>query len=197
MTRILLLDVMSTLVSEPFFEALPAFFGIDLAELRRRRDHDAFVAFEKGEIDEAEYSRRFFKDGEILDVKGLKEVLRTSTELLPGVERALSRLLDAKVPMYALSNYSAWYTEIDAATDLSRFLDWRFVSCLTGVRKPDPEAYLGPARALGVSVESCLFVDDRPVNVEAAEAVGMPGLLRTPELDLEAALVELGVLAPG
>lgn len=194
MIKALLLDVMSTLVSEPFYEAIPAFLGVGMDELRRRRNHEAFLAFEKGEIDEVEYGQRFYKDNENLDIEGLKKVLRTHTHLLPGVERTLDRCRAADIPMYALSNYSTWYTEIDAATGLSKWLDWRFVSCKTGVRKPDPEAYLGPARALGLDVSACLFVDDRPGNVEAAEALGMPGLLRTPDLDLEAAFVERGLL---
>lgn len=195
MIRALLLDVMSTLVSEPFYEDIPAFLGIDLAELRARRNHDAYLAFEKGQIDEVAYADQFFLDDERLDIEGMKATLRRSARLLPGVEGCLERAQKAGIPMYALSNYSAWYTEIDAATGLSRFLDWRFVSCRTGVRKPDPEAYLGPAQALGLDVGECLFVDDRTLNTEAAEAVGMPALLRTPELDLEAAFERLGVFS--
>lgn len=42
-----------------------------------------------------------------------------------------------------------------------------------GVRKPAPEPYLAVAEALGLPPESCLFVDDLPVNVEGARAVGM------------------------
>lgn len=42
-----------------------------------------------------------------------------------------------------------------------------------GVRKPAPEPYLAVAGALGLPPESCLFVDDLPVNVEGARAVGM------------------------
>ncbi|MEO1234212.1 MAG: HAD-IA family hydrolase, partial [Myxococcota bacterium] len=187
MTRVLLLDVMSTLVSEPFYEDIPDFLGISLEELRKRRNHDAYLSFEKGLIEEEAYAEQFFIDGPRLDIEGMKATLRRSAKLLPGVERCLERVQQSGIPMYGLSNYSTWYTEIDAATGLSRFLDWRFTSCLTGVRKPDPEAYLGPARALDLPVTDCLFVDDRPVNVEAAEAVGMPALLRTPELDLEAA----------
>ena len=84
---------------------------------------------------------------------------------------------------------------IDEKLELSRYLDWRFVSCLTGKRKPDPEAYLGAARALGVPPAACVFVDDRARNVAAAEAVGMRGILRTPEISaLRAALAEHGVL---
>jgi HAD superfamily hydrolase (TIGR01509 family) len=185
---------MSTLVSEPFLEDIPRFLGMSLDELRARKSPEAHVAFEKGLIDEGEYARRFFLDDTRLDIDGLKATLRASVRLLPGVEEALARAAREGVSMYALSNYSEWYRVIDEATGLSRYIDWAFVSCRTGVRKPDREAYLRPARVLGVAPEACLFVDDREKNVAAARDVGMPALLRTPGLDLEAALVSRGVL---
>jgi FMN phosphatase YigB (HAD superfamily) len=77
------------------------------------------------------------------------------------------------VPMFALSNYPVWYRLIEAELQLSRFVDWAFVSCETGVRKPDPRAYLQPCAQLGVMPEEALFVDDRVGNCSAAAAVGL------------------------
>lgn len=192
---ILLLDVMGTLVSEPFVKEIPEFLGLSLDELRARQNRPVFHEFERGAIDEASYAARYFLDGPLEDVAGMRRTLREGTRLLPGVEATLERLKAAGVPTYALSNYSVWFEEIDAATGLSRYLEWKFVSCKTGVRKPDPEAYLGPARTLGVPPEACLFVDDRDYNVEAAREVGMRAIHRTPELDLGAALEAAGVFA--
>ncbi len=191
---VLLLDVMSTLVTEPFVEAIPEFLGMSLEELRAKKNPEAFLDFERGLIGEHEYAKRFFLGPEPLDVAGMKDTLRRSARLLPGVEDALGRVRDAGVPMYALSNYSEWYAVIDEATGLSRYIDWRYVSCRTGVRKPDPEAYLRPVRDLGVDPSRFLFVDDRPNNVEAARLVGMQVLLRTPDLDLGSAFESLGVV---
>ncbi|MFI6859510.1 HAD family hydrolase [Streptomyces sp. NPDC050421] len=42
-----------------------------------------------------------------------------------------------------------------------------------GIEKPDPRAFEAACAALGVRSESCLFIDDFAVNVEAARAVGM------------------------
>jgi epoxide hydrolase-like predicted phosphatase len=46
-----------------------------------------------------------------------------------------------------------------------------------GVRKPDPEIYLIAAARAAAAPEACVFVDDIPVNVEGARAVGMAGVL--------------------
>lgn len=48
---------------------------------------------------------------------------------------------------------------------------------LTGVLKPDPAAYRLVLEALGTCPEQTVFVDDQPVNVEGARAVGLPSVL--------------------
>jgi putative hydrolase of the HAD superfamily len=50
-------------------------------------------------------------------------------------------------------------------------------SSTLGVGKPDPRAYRAAAAALGLPPQDCAFVDDLPINVEAACAVGMRGVL--------------------
>ena len=61
-----------------------------------------------------------------------------------------------------------------------------------GMRKPDPGIYELTLERLGLAAEETVFVDDVDVNVEAAEALGMAGVLfRTTEQarpEIEAAL---------
>jgi HAD superfamily hydrolase (TIGR01509 family) len=175
---ILLLDVMETLVNEPFYEHLPQFFGLTMEELLKIVHPKAWVEFELGNLDETAYAKTFFRDGREVDLQALKGAMYAAYEYLDGVEELLAELKAENIPMYALSNYPSFYLLIEDKLKLSRFVDWRFVSCRTGVRKPDAEAYLGAARALGVETSKCIFVDDRLKNVEAAKALGMGGILR-------------------
>lgn len=46
-----------------------------------------------------------------------------------------------------------------------------------GIAKPDPAIYRHTLRGLGVEAGEALFIDDRPVNIEAARALGMQGVL--------------------
>lgn len=172
--HIVLFDVMGTLVHEPFYQDVPRFFGMPLEELRRIRHPDAWIDFERGLIDEAEYARRFFLDGRVLDVEGLKRAMVEAYAWIDGMRELCAELVARRVPLHALSNYSPWYQLIEDKLDISRWVAWTFVSCHTGHRKPEPEAYLSAARALGVAPGDCFFVDDRPVNVDAARALGMP-----------------------
>lgn len=178
---ILLFDVMDTLVAEPFFEVVPTYLGMSAEELYPLKDGEAWVAFEHGQITEAEYEKRFFKDRRTFDLQPLKALFYQHFAWLSDTENLLSKLKAAGYEMHALSNYPVWYEMIEAKLKLSRFLSWRFVSCRTGVRKPDPLAYLGAAQSLNVEPKDCLFIDDRKKNIAAAENVGMPAILRTPD----------------
>ena len=56
---------------------------------------------------------------------------------------------------------------------LGELVDAALSAAMIGTAKPRPEAYQAMARALGVTPETCLFVDDRPECVEGARRVGM------------------------
>jgi len=68
--------------------------------------------------------------------------------------------------------------------------------CFSGelkVGKPDPLIFHSCLKALGVTAEESLFIDDREANIQAAAAVGMPGVVfRTPH-ELEADLKPYGL----
>nr|WP_276583703.1 HAD-IA family hydrolase [Pseudomonas sp. RIT-PI-AD] len=51
----------------------------------------------------------------------------------------------------------------------------RGFSCRMGCAKPDPAAYRWCWESLGCRAAEVLFIDDREVNVAAAEALGMAG----------------------
>ncbi len=190
----LLLDVMDTLVHDPFYAEVLEFFGMELEALFAVKSKDTYLAFERGQMQEHELRTAYFTDGRELDLDGLRATMSAAYRLLPGIEDLLVDLRAAGVEMHALSNYSVWWRLIEDRLELSRYLKWSFVSSETGVRKPEPEAFLGAARALGRPVSECLFVDDRPKNCAGAEAIGMPALRFESAQQLRAALVARGLL---
>ncbi len=192
--KVLLLDVMDTLVHDPFFEEVPRFFGMSLAELVPLLREGAWVQFELDALDEATFLSRFFADGRPVDGAGLVAAVRRGYRLLPGIEPLLRELSARGVAMHALSNYPRWYRLIEEALGLSRFVQWSFVSCDTGVRKPDPAAYLRAASTLGVEPAACLFVDDRESNCAAAREQGMGAVRFTNAAMLREAMIEHGLL---
>jgi FMN hydrolase / 5-amino-6-(5-phospho-D-ribitylamino)uracil phosphatase len=191
---VLLLDVMDTLVHDPFYVEVLEFFGMGLDSLFAIKSGRAWFEFECGELDEAALVDRYFSDGRKLDLAGLRACMLGAYRFLPGIEDLLGELRAAGIEMHALSNYPVWFELIEQRLELSRFVQWSFVSCKTGVRKPDAGAYLGAAARLGRGAGACLFVDDRASNCEAAEAVGMPALRFTDAAALREGLLARGVL---
>lgn len=191
---VLLLDVMGTLVHDPFDREFPAFFGMSLPELFAVKHPTSWFEFERGEIDEADYLARLFADGRPFDHDAFREHVFGSYRWLPGIPELLAELRDVGVTACALSNYPCWYRQIDDRLGLSRYLERWFVSCELGHRKPHPQAWLLPLSALGRAPEECLFVDDRDDNCEAARALGMPAIRFEHAGQLRADLTARGVL---
>jgi putative hydrolase of the HAD superfamily len=74
------------------------------------------------------------------------------------------------------NNIAAYRDEWRAQLPLELF-DVVVDSHEVGLRKPEPAIYALTCDRLGVAPERCVFVDDHPGNVAAAEAVGMAGVL--------------------
>ncbi len=176
MRPILLFDVMDTLVYNPFNREIPEYFGLTQTELVTQKHPTAWSRFETGEIDEGEYLRDYFDDRRDFDHKAFLSVVRHAYRWIDGAQPLLARLCRQGFEIHALSNYPIWYRTIEERLGLSRYLDWTFVSCITGIRKPDSAAFLSAASRLNHAVKDCLFIDDSVVNCRAAEAIGMPAI---------------------
>jgi putative hydrolase of the HAD superfamily len=64
-------------------------------------------------------------------------------------------------------------------------------SAFVGMRKPEPEIYELTLERLGLHAEACVFVDDLEINVDAARALGMHGIVYR---DTPQAVAELDAL---
>ncbi|XP_034683598.1 flavin mononucleotide hydrolase 1, chloroplatic [Vitis riparia] len=173
---ILLFDIMDTIVRDPFYHDVPVFFRMPMEELLECKHPTAWIEFEKGLINETELARKFFKDGRDFDLEGLKNCMRRGYSYIEGVEGLLRGLKQNNYEMHAFTNYPIWYEMIEDKLKLSTFLSWTFCSCTIGKRKPEPDFYLEVLRHLDVEPASCVFIDDRMRNVEAAKDVGIVGL---------------------
>src|SRR5688572_7325664 len=120
----------------------------------------------------------------------------TITDPIPGVH-AIVEALDARgVPLFAITNFSADFWAPFRAREDAFFRRFRDVVVSGEVRllKPDPAIYYLALHRFGLQAHEALFVDDRKINVEGAEAVGMRGHLFTDSDDLRARLEAEGLL---
>ena len=185
----ILWDVMGTLVHDPFYEEVPAFFGMTLDDLLAVKHPEAWRRCERGDMSVEDMERGFFADGRDYDIVGLRETMARSYRLLPGIESLLHAL--EGVPMHVVSNYTPWYAMIEDELALSRWMAWSFVSCDIGARKPEASFYTTVLERLRVHPSSCVFIDDREDNCAGARAVGMYAILFEDAVTTRTSLSEL------
>ncbi len=120
----------------------------------------------------------------------------TITDPVPGVH-AIVEALDARgVPLFAITNFSADFWTPFAAREQAFFSRFRdiVVSGREKLLKPDPAIYYLALDRFGLRAQDAIFIDDRAINVDGAEAVGMHAHLFTTAEDLQARLVAEGLL---
>lgn len=190
-------DIMDTVVRDPFREVVPKFFGMSEAELWESKNESAWINFERGEIDELELRATYFKDGRDVDIDGLKTALIDGYEFVDGMPELLRDLRDVGHKLHGFTNYPEWYIHIEEklGIEAKHGLQWTCVSCDTGLRKPDPPAYLNLLRRLGVGrrvgAAPVLLIDDSARNCDTAEQAGMRSVKFSNALELRAALADI------
>ena len=120
----------------------------------------------------------------------------TITDPVPGVHEIVRELGQRGVPLFAITNFSAdFWRPFRAKEDafFSRFRDI-VVSGDEKLLKPDPALYFRALDRFGLRPAEALFVDDRLINVEGAQAVGMKAHLFTDAADLRHRLEAEGLL---
>lgn len=99
-------------------------------------------------------------------------------ELTDGTVELLTRLRSDGHELASLTNdTAAWSKQLRRRFGLETFIRTWFVSADLGVRKPDPAAYQAVIEAHGGRPADITLIDDRPVNLAAAAALGLRTVL--------------------
>ena len=125
--------------------------------------------------------RAAFYSGDVLNV-----------ELVACIDRL--RALGLRVGL--LSNFSTDLRAMVVQQDLLRRFDALAISAEIGVMKPDAAAYRAVLAMLGMEAQRCVFIDDVPANVAAAQAIGLHGIVFEDNPSCLAALTRLLGLTP-
>lgn len=97
----------------------------------------------------------------------------------------LLRRVRTRMPLVLVTNATLELESDLLSLGLADFADHVVSSARVGVAKPDPKIYRIAAERAGVAADRCLFVDDRPENIEAAVALGMTGVHYREQSDLD------------
>lgn len=150
---------------------------------------------ETGELSGPDFERAFAArlathDGTPVSSDGLLARLFAGMRTDPAMFDLLRDLRATGVKVGLLSN--SWGNHYP--DDLHEKFDAMVISGEVGLRKPDPVIYRLVLDKLDVPAERAVFVDDAPVNVEAAIALGMRAIRHQ---DAAATRAALETLIPG
>jgi len=111
------------------------------------------------------------------DTAALRAAFYSGDVLNVELVACIDRLRTSGLRVGLLSNFS---TDLRAML-VQHDLLWRFdalaISAELGVMKPNAAAYRAVLAMLGMAAQTCVFIDDVPANVAAAQGVGMHGIV--------------------
>lgn len=120
---------------------------------------------------------------------GRKEILRPMPEVLKFIEK-----LKKRYKVYALSNVDRESVEyVKKKISIYNVFDDAVLSCEIGMAKPEQEIYKYVLKRFGLKPEECIFIDNRPKNVEGARKVGIKSILFESIEQIKRDLAKLGV----
>ncbi|MCX2729745.1 HAD family phosphatase [Saccharopolyspora sp. NFXS83] len=150
---------------------------------------------ETGEISGAEFDRLLAArlhtvDDEPVAPDGLMARMFSYMRPDDAMHRLVADLREAGQRTALLSN--SWGNNYPWDT-LNGLFELAVISSEVGLRKPDPRIYELTLDRLGLRPQEAVFVDDGAPNIEAAEELGLRGVLHT---DAAKTRAELGGLLP-
>ncbi|WP_455203868.1 HAD family hydrolase [Kaarinaea lacus] len=164
-------------------------------QIAERYAHDHhYENHERGEISAREYfaALRENLDINISDEQFFEGWNQIFVGEVPTI-RQLTSHYSTLFPIYAFSNSNETHKAvwISRYSQLLQPFKQVFVSCDIGKRKPDTDAYLHVADAIGTEPRRILFFDDSQQNIEGAQRVGMHAKKIDSVADMEAVLRNL------
>lgn len=116
-------------------------------------------------------------------------------EVEPAAADLLVELSDAEVPMALLSNAPGTFARTAEQQPWTKHFRHLLFSADLGFIKPYPRIWAELADRLDAEPGDLVFLDDRQVNIDGAEAAGLSGLLWRGAEGARADLRRLGVLS--
>ncbi len=150
-------------------------FGLKGEEFEKR--HESVVAaFETGRVGLDEYlERTLFYTSRAFSRSDFKNFMLDQSKPYPETLDLVGRVARSK--NYLLCTLNNESLELNlfriGKFELRRYFAAFFSSCFLGTRKPDEPIYRKALEITQRAPEECLFIDDRPANLEPAAELGV------------------------
>ncbi len=150
-------------------------FALDGEDFEGRHEM-ASQAFETGQMTLDEYLRRtIFYRSRKFTPEEFKQFMFAQSQELPESRAIAKQLAGSRRYLMAVVNNEALELNLHRIErfHLRRDFTAFFSSCFVGVRKPDAAIYRLALEVMQRDARQCVFIDDRPRNLECPERLGM------------------------
>lgn len=191
--KAILWDFGGVITSSPFdaFNAYERERGLPENLIRRINasdpDSNAWAQFERNEIGGSAFDTLFAAEAARagFDVRGADVIALLSGTVRPRMVAALDACKAAGYALGCITNnaqvghgagMSADTARAATMADAMARFDHVIESSKSGIRKPDPRIYTMMCETLGVTPETCVYLDDLGINCKPAAALGMTAI---------------------
>ena len=174
---------------------LEPILGRKAAQIYAEIQGEDLLSFFRGELSEDEYWNRAIKRNcWKVGISTLKLVLRENLYEIKGTREIIEALKAKGFRLGLLSVHGReWIDYCESTFDYHKLFDAVEYSFETGVYKPDRRAYERILGKLKAKPTECLFIDDNPLYLPPAEALGIKTLLFKNPVGLRKDLLSLGI----
>ncbi len=122
--------------------------------------------------------------------------LANSQKVIEPMKKLVKELKKKGYKTYVLSNFSkdGFYALKRKHYDLFKLFDGIVISGEEKMGKPDLEFYKVLLKRYHLNPQKCIFIDDEPYNIQAAQTLGIYGIVRTSDEAVFKQLHKIGVL---
>jgi len=170
-------------------------FGLDWEEYQDRHEL-AGEAFEIGEITLEQYlTRTIFYRARSFGMEEFRAHMFAQSRPFPESMEVIAEL--ARMGRYLMGTLNNEEMELNIYRierfGLRNYFSFFLSSCFLHVRKPNEEIYRMALRIVQRRPEECLFIDDRKLNLESAQAIGIRTILYQNPAQLRGDLAAHGI----
>jgi putative hydrolase of the HAD superfamily len=170
-------------------------FALDWEEFEDRHDL-ASPAWETGDITLDEYlARTVFYRARPFSREDFKAFILSQSRAFPETRAIVERLALSQRYLLATINNEPLELNLHRIEQFALRRDFTafFSSCFVRLRKPDAGIYKLALEITQRGPEECLFIDDRPLNLECARKLGMRTIIYQDPAQLRSELERNGV----
>lgn len=156
-------------------------------------------AFESGQMATADFAAAVVRELAlpVSPTCFLADFARWVNRLYPGASDLLRRLASAYT-LGCLSNTNVLHWQrMQSAMQLDTLFDYTWVSCETGLLKPDAETFLHVIHQTGYAPDRIAFFDDSQRNVDRAAATGLVACKTMGLAEVYRALRQFAIITTG